>query len=37
MINKTISSPSLFSSLSDQLNQKHPLYILADKISWFSF
>ena len=37
MINKTISSPSLFSSLSDQLNQKHPLYILADKISWSRF
>lgn len=29
--------PSLFSSLSDQLNQKHPLYILADKIDWQRF
>lgn len=37
MINKTISSPSFFSSLADQLNQKHPLYILADKIDWHRF
>lgn len=37
MIKKPLSSPSLFSSLADQLNQKHPLYILADKISWSRF
>lgn len=37
MINKTISSPSFFSLLADQLNQKHPLYILADKIDWHRF
>ena len=37
MIKKTISIPSLFSSLSDLLNQKHPLYMLADKIDWHRF
>ena len=28
---------SLFSTFRDQLNQKHPLYILADKIDWQRF
>ena len=28
----TNNSPSLFSNLSDMLNQSHPLYQLADKI-----
>lgn len=37
MINKTVSSASFFSLLADQLNQKHPLYILADKIDWHRF
>jgi transposase, IS5 family len=27
----------LFSTLGDQLNQKHPLYILANKINWQRF
>lgn len=29
--------PSLFSNLSDMLNQSHPLYLLADKIDWEKF
>lgn len=29
--------PSLFSSLSDMLNQSHPLYKLADEIDWEKF
>lgn len=37
MINKTCPQPSLFSSLADQLNPKHPLYQLADKIDWQRF
>lgn len=37
MINKTCPQPSLFSSLADQLNSKHPLYQLADKIDWQRF
>lgn len=37
MINKTCPQPSLFSSLADQLNPKHPLYLLADKIDWQRF
>ena len=37
MIKNTLSQPSLFSSLADQLNQKHPLYQLADKIDWHRF
>lgn len=37
MIKKTINIPSLFSSLSDMLNQSHPLYQLADKIDWEKF
>src|SRR5690554_2741511 len=28
---------NLFSSLEDTLNQKHPLYILANKINWSIF
>ncbi len=32
-----LSQPSLFSSLVDQLNPKHPLYLLADKIDWQRF
>ncbi len=27
----------MFNSLSDQLNQKHPLYILANRINWQVF
>ena len=34
MMNKTYPQPSLFSSLADQLNPQHPLYLLADKIDW---
>ena len=34
MINTTPSSPSLFSSLDDLLNQQHPLYKLSHKINW---
>lgn len=37
MIRKPLSHPSLFSKLSDQLNQKHPLYLLANKIDWPRF
>lgn len=37
MINKHSTHPSLFSSLADQLNQRHPLYLLADKIDWNRF
>ena len=37
MINKTSPQPSLFSSLADQLNPKHSLYLLADKIDWQRF
>lgn len=37
MIKKTNNTPSLFSSLSDMLNQSHPLYQLADKIDWEKF
>ena len=37
MIKKFHHSPSLFSSLSDMLNQSHPLYKLADKIDWEQF
>ena len=32
MIKNTNNSPSLFSNLSDMLNQSHPLYRLANKI-----
>jgi len=27
----------MFNSIGDQLNQKHPLYLLANKIHWFKF
>lgn len=37
MIKNTNNNPSLFSSLSDMLNQSHPLYQLADKIDWVKF
>ena len=37
MIKNTNNSPSLFSNLSDMLNQSHPLYRLADKIDWGNF
>ena len=37
MKNRTFSHPSLFGSLADQLNQAHPLYLLADKIDWHRF
>ena len=37
MINTTPSSPSLFSSLDDLLNQQHPLYKLSPKINWCVF
>ena len=37
MINKTTPQPSLFSSLTDQLNPRHPLYLLANKIDWRRF
>ena len=37
MIKNTNNSPSLFSNLSDMLNQSHPLYRLADKIDWGKF
>lgn len=37
MIKNTNKSHSLFSNLSDMLNQSHPLYLLADKIDWEKF
>lgn len=37
MLKKTDNTPSLFSNLSDMLNQSHPLYRLADKIDWDRF
>ena len=38
LIQNTSSSPSsLFSDLSDMLNQSHPLYQLADRIDWGNF
>ena len=37
MIKNTNNSPSLFSNLSDMLNQSHPLYQLSDKIDWGKF
>ncbi|NCB44759.1 MAG: IS5 family transposase [Clostridia bacterium] len=37
MIKTTPSSPSLFSSLDDLLNQQHPLHILSHKINWSVF
>lgn len=37
MLRKSHNTPSLFSNLSDMLNQSHPLYKLADKIDWNKF
>lgn len=37
MIKNTNNSPSLFNTLSDMLNQSHPLPQLADKIDWGKF
>lgn len=37
MIKNTNNSPSLFSNLSDMLNQSHPLYRLANQIDWGKF
>lgn len=37
MLKKSHNTPSLFSNLSDMLNQSHPLYKLADKIDWKKF
>ena len=37
MIKKNVNSPSLFCSLADMLDQRHPLYRLADKIDWRRF
>ena len=37
MIKKPYNTPSLFSSLSDMLNQSHPFYKLAEKIDWAKF
>lgn len=37
MIHKSINIPSLFSHLSDMLNQSHPLYQLANTIKWSLF
>ncbi|MCI1648262.1 MAG: transposase, partial [Bacteroides sp.] len=37
MIKTTQSSPSLFSSLDDLLNQEHPLHKLSHKINWSVF
>ena len=35
MIKTTHSTPSLFSSLDDLLNQEHPFYKLSHKIHWY--
>ena len=37
MIKTTVNTQSLFSNLSDMLNQSHPLYKLANKIAWSKF
>ncbi len=37
MIKKPYNIPSLFSSLSDMLNQSHPLYKLANQMDWSKF
>jgi len=34
---KNVSQLGFFSSFEDTLNQKHPLYILANKVAWQSF
>lgn len=37
MIKNSISLPSMYSTLGDMLNNRHPLYQLADKINWKLF
>ena len=37
MIKKRANRPSLYYSLVDMLDQRHPLYQLADKIDWGCF
>lgn len=37
MIKKRVNRPSLFYSLADMLDQRHELYLLADKIDWGRF
>ena len=37
MLTKASHTSYLFSDLADMLNQKHPLYILANKIDWQKF
>ena len=39
MLSTQKHSPQMgfFSGLADQLNQKHPLYLLANKIDWSIF
>ena len=37
MYNRRQKAPSLFSNLSDMLNQQHPLYLLASEIDWKKF
>lgn len=37
MIKKSLPQSSLFGMLPDQLNQKHPLYLLANQIDWQRF
>lgn len=37
MTNRTTPRPSLFGSLADRLNSRHPLYLLAAKIDWHRF
>ena len=34
MIKNSVSLPSLYSTLGDMLNIRHPLYQLANKINW---
>ena len=37
MIKKRVNHTSLFYSLADMLDQRHELYLLADKIDWKRF
>ncbi|MEG2772303.1 MAG: transposase, partial [Alistipes sp.] len=37
MINRTLSTCTLFSSLEDLLDQQHPLYKLSHKLNWSVF
>lgn len=34
MIKNSVSLPSMYSTLGDMLNIRHPLYQLANKINW---